>query len=627
MSETWNLADCDGDGVTNGDESDNFTDPQDPCDYSFELQTVSPTATWNNLDCDGDGVTNGDELTDSTNPLFSCDFIVESITVTVTSNLDCDADGVSNANEYIDGTDPLDPCEANVASIDRIVTAIKDCDEDGVDDDTEVLNGTDPNDACSYNLEDITMGIDSDEDCDGDGVPNSIEIEIDQTDPNDNCDFNVDNVVLDDASLAWKNADCDGDGVPNGQEITDGTDPKDLCSNVIANQTLTPSADWNAADCNNDGYCNACPIPEPSTGGGGRTRTPNNDSTTSTPTIDDLDGDGIEDSLDDDDDGDGIPDDQDEFPRDGSEWDDLDGDGVGDNKDVDDDNDGINDVLESPNGNEDFDGDGIPNYLDLDSDNDGCPDVIEAGYVDQDGDFILSDTDGIEFNEIGQVISDSGYSYPADSDNNGILDFLEEGSQVEIIVNPASRAAILSGRNIILQVEATSLGTIDYQWQVNKSGITSKGNQWENIDNGDLYLGTKSDKLIIRKATSNMDGWRYRAIAFSPCYVCGDVVESEPTELYFTPLSIPKGFSPNGDGFNDTWVIEGLENYVRNKLTIYNRWETKVYEKVNYQNDWDGSSYISGFGGTNTLPDGIYFYILELDNEKPITGYIYLKNQ
>ena len=119
---------------------------------------------------------------------------------------------------------------------------------------------------------------------------------------------------------------------------------------------------------------------------------------------------------------------------------DLDGDGVGNNKDVDDDNDGINDDLESPNGNEDFDGDGIPNYLDLDSDNDGCPDVIEAGYVDQDGDFILSDTDGIEFNEIGQVISDSGYSYPADSDNNGILDFLEEGSQVEIIVNPASRA-------------------------------------------------------------------------------------------------------------------------------------------------------------------------------------------
>jgi hypothetical protein len=62
-------------------------------------------------------------------------------------------------------------------------------------------------------------------------------------------------------------------------------------------------------------------------------------------------------------------------------------------------------------------------------------------------------------------------------------------------------------------------------------------------------------------------------------------------------------------------------------LTIYNRWETKVYEKTNYQNNWDGSSYIAGFGGENTLPNGVYFYLLELDNEEPITGYIYLKNE
>ena len=152
-----------------------------------------------------------------------------------------------------------------------------------------------------------------------------------------------------------ENGDCDGDGVTNGQEITNGTDPKDLCSYVIGNQTLPPSNQWNSADCNNDGYCNSCPIPEV----GKRMKMKTN-----TSTIDDLDGDGIEDSIDEDDDGDGVPDLEDEFPRDGSEWEDLDGDGVGNNKDIDDDNDGINDAIESPNRNEDFDGDGIPNYLD-----------------------------------------------------------------------------------------------------------------------------------------------------------------------------------------------------------------------------------------------------------------------
>ena len=610
VSNTWNLADCDGDGVTNQDESNNFTNPLDPCDYLTSLQTVSTSNAWNNLDCDGDGVTNQDEITDLTNPLFSCSVNFQSITVSVTSNLDCDADGVSNANEFIDNTDPLDPCSFNSTSIDRIATAITDCDGDGVNDQTEINNGTDPNNACSFNISDITMAITSDSDCDGDGVPNSIEIEEDGTNPNNSCDFNTANVIFNVASGGWKNGDCDGDGVTNGQEILDGTDPKNLCSNIVSNQTLSPSNQWNESDCNNDGFCNACPI------------------ITSSPTIiNDLDEDGIPDEIDDDDDGDGVPDDQDEFPTDGTEWEDLDRDGVGDNKDVDDDNDGINDVIESPNGDDDFDGDGIPNYLDTDSDNDGCPDVLEAGYVDPDGDLILGLNDGIQFNEIGQVIYESGYDYPADSDNNGILDFLEKGSQVEIVVNPVPSTAILPGRNSIIQAEATSLGTINYQWQVNKSAPTSKRIQWENIDNGEDYTGTKSNKLIIRKPTSDMAGWRYRVIAFSPCFVCGDVVESEPSELFFTALSIPKAFSPNGDGFNDTWEIKGLENYIRTKLTIYNRWEIKVYEKTNYQNDWDGSSYIGGFGGSNTLPDGVYFYILELDDQKPITGYIYLKSQ
>ena len=241
----------------------------------------------------------------------------------------------------------------------------------------------------------------------------------------------------------------------------------------------------------------------------------------------------------------------------------------------------------------------------------------------------MGDLQEIEFNEVGQVISEAGYSQPADGDNNGILDFLEEGSQVEITLNPPANASILRGRNIILDVRATSLGAINYQWQVNKSGDTNaaRGAQWENIENGNLYLGTKSNQLIIREPNQDMIGWRYRVIAFSPCFVCGDIVSSESTGLVFIPLSLPKGFSPNGDGYNDTWVIKGLENYITNKLTIYNRWEIKVYEKTNYQNNWDGSSYLSGYGGTNKLPSGIYFYILELDREKPITGYIYLKNE
>ncbi|WP_040474087.1 thrombospondin type 3 repeat-containing protein, partial [Flavobacterium frigoris] len=52
------------------------------------------------------------------------------------------------------------------------------------------------------------------------------------------------------------NLDSDGDGVLDTVEKTDGTNPNDNCSLVIASQTLAPNAAWNAADCDSDGVTN-----------------------------------------------------------------------------------------------------------------------------------------------------------------------------------------------------------------------------------------------------------------------------------------------------------------------------------------------------------------------------------
>jgi len=80
---------------------------------------------------------------------------------------------------------------------------------------------------------------------------------------------------------------------------------------------------------------------------------------------------------------------------------------------------------------------------------------------------------------------------------------------------------------------------------------------------------------------------------------CRDTVSRE----YFviSELIIPNVFTPNGDGFNDLFVIENLE-FFDNNLKIYNRWGTKVFEKENYKNNWDG----------NGVSDGTYFFILEV---------------
>lgn len=70
-------------------------------------------------------------------------------------------------------------------------------------------------------------------------------------------------------------------------------------------------------------------------------------------------------------------------------------------------------------------------------------------------------------------------------------------------------------------------------------------------------------------------------------------------------------FSPNGDGTNDTWIIDGLENYPDNELQIFNRWGNVVFEAQPYLNDWDGISKKEG-----ALPSATYYYILNLHDAK-----------
>ncbi len=63
--------DTDGDGVIDTVEATDQTDPNDLCSFILTSQTVAPSAAWNSTDCDFDGVSNGQELTNGTNPLVT----------------------------------------------------------------------------------------------------------------------------------------------------------------------------------------------------------------------------------------------------------------------------------------------------------------------------------------------------------------------------------------------------------------------------------------------------------------------------------------------------------------------------------------------------------------------------
>jgi gliding motility-associated-like protein len=93
-------------------------------------------------------------------------------------------------------------------------------------------------------------------------------------------------------------------------------------------------------------------------------------------------------------------------------------------------------------------------------------------------------------------------------------------------------------------------------------------------------------------------------------YAINDVgcVDSFSREFYMVipdkDLIIPNAFSPNGDGTNDTWTIDGLRGYPDSKVEVYNRWGQQVFASRGYTTPWDGK-YKGSF-----IPVGTYYYVI-----------------
>jgi len=81
------------------------------------------------------------------------------------------------------------------------------------------------------------------------------------------------------------------------------------------------------------------------------------------------------------------------------------------------------------------------------------------------------------------------------------------------------------------------------------------------------------------------------------------------------PLEIvlPNIITPNGDALNEYLSFEYLTFFESNSLSVFNRWGSLIFEKNNYQNDWNG--------GENT--EGVYFFVLTVE-EKSYSGYFHL---
>jgi len=91
--------------------------------------------------------------------------------------------------------------------------------------------------------------------------------------------------------------------------------------------------------------------------------------------------------------------------------------------------------------------------------------------------------------------------------------------------------------------------------------------------------------------------------------------QMDVTVTVLKDLAVPNAFSPNDDGFNDTWEIDGLAAYPNVVIQVFDRWGTRVFSSKGYSVPWDGR-----FNGV-PLPVGAYYYTLSSDLlAQPLSG-------
>ncbi|MEM6641588.1 MAG: cadherin domain-containing protein [Bacteroidota bacterium] len=168
------------------------------------------------------------------------------------------------------------------------------------------------------------------------------------------------------------------------------------------------------------------------------------------------------------------------------------------------------------------------------------------------------------------------------------------------------RFQILNGEaNGSYDFTITRLGTVAGSGQLQgDGGVTTV----ENIDVSELEDGTLTVSVTTSDAVGNM----------------GLPVQDEVIKN--TEVEIPQGFNPD----RELWIIPGITDFPNNKVVIFNRFGTKVWEIERYNNQdkaWNGSSNASTVVGSGGAPDGTYFYVIEFqDGALPVkSGFVLIK--
>lgn len=172
------------------------------------------------------------------------------------------------------------------------------------------------------------------------------------------------------------------------------------------------------------------------------------------------------------------------------------------------------------------------------------------------------------------------------NDSNGCKTAVRQESAIEVLERPVAGFRVMP--------EVADLGK-----EVELTNLSHNAKYSYYIIGGDTILGATSaysfnetGTHIITQVVINADG-------------CEDEISHQVLVEYGTTLFIPTAFTPNNDGTNDIFRIEGTELFQYN-LIVFDRWGLEVFSSQDSKEGWTGYA-PSG----EPLPEGVYGYILE----------------
>ena len=94
---------------------------------------------------------------------------------------------------------------------------------------------------------------------------------------------------------------------------------------------------------------------------------------------------------------------------------------------------------------------------------------------------------------------------------------------------------------------------------------------------------------------------------------CADIDSLTVTVIIDFNLDVSNLMTANGDGYNDKWIVQNIENYPGTEVIVVNREGQQIFYSSSYDNSWTGLN-----KNGNPLPDGTYYYFVKFRNSDKI---------